>query len=166
MTSREEHRSEVRERRKERIQTRLNEKMMKKEYSPYPRFVNFQGTILIKRGQSEYWCYNGEWGISAWLDMGPGGIPILKSRRSEHFKHNVVLREATEAEWVECVGRYRPSSIALVDGHVSFGKYIPNKEADGWGNPCAEISLGEAEPCVLFADIEEKNKYRYLLIAC
>ena len=156
-----EHRMEVLDRRKERREIRLNKTM---EYKDYPRFVHFKGTVLIKRG-SEYWCYNGEWGISSYLDMGPFG-PILKSRRDHMFKDNVVLIAATEQEWVECVGRYRPSSIKLVDGHVSFGKYIPNKEVNEWGNPCVEISLGESEPCVLFADIEVKNKYRYLLIAC
>lgn len=158
-----EHRMNILDRRRERRQNRINEKIMKKEHNPYPRFVNFQGTILIKRGQSEYWCYNGEWGITAWLDTF-NGIPILKSRRSEHFKHNVVLSEATEEEWVNCVGIYRPSSVALVDGQVSFGEYIPNKVPTKWPNPCMGIPLGEPQECLLRYQDEIENKYRYLLI--
>lgn len=142
------------------------------EKNKYPRFVKFKGTVLRRRTTTndefiDYWCDNGVWGIGAYLELNPFGPKAnVVSKRDDIFKSNIRLIEATEEEWVKAVGRYRPSNVKLLDGHVSFGQYIPNKEANECGNPCAEISLGESESCVLFADIEVKNKYRYLLIAC
>lgn len=166
-----EHRRNILDRRRERKEDRQEHKINKRmEKSNYPRFVHFKGNVLRRRTSSEgdfinYWCDNGEWGIGAYLELRTVGKPRLVSRRDDMFKDNVTLYEATEEEWVNAVGRYRPSNIKLLDGSVCFGKYIPNKVNVGeFSNPCGEIALGEPQACSLKYEHEIENKYRYLLI--
>lgn len=151
----------------------MNEKLD----SEFHKFVNFNGTILIRRDNSngrfyDYYCYNGEWGIQAYLDKDNwGGSPYPVSRRNEHFKKNVKLIKATEEQWVKCVGEYRPKNIKLEGGYVMpDGVYLPDDKTIEWGlslsNPCSEISLGESQPCILPYPEENKNELMYLLIRC
>ena len=166
-----------RERRKENSKNQREKRVEKMKKELYPRYVNFKGTILIKRESAEgdfvdYYCYNGYWSLDVYLEKNNWGERYLVSKRSEHFTTSVRVVKSTEEEWVNCVGVYRPKGIKLVDGeivdgkYVSFDKQLVDNVVNKWDyNPCAEISLGESQPCVLFAPTEENNdRLMYILI--
>lgn len=156
-------RSERKERHREEY---FNNKSMTKKENDYPRFVKFNGTVLRRESDdiwcANYWCDNGDWGISAYIEMGING-PILKSRKTDIFKENVRLYEATEKEWVEKVGEYLPSDVKLLDGHIWNGEYIENKLNNGkYSNNYTEIPLDDEYGISLTSP--KNNKYKYLLI--